>query len=187
MVLDTFANVQISLLVNLLTQHVGGAEENIALHLIRRVKKVSNLGLADTHTFADGDVRISLLLKLKSLGLIGLSLLVLGDGLGCAKLCRRNTKALGDLGFGKPLLLQIIDLREEAHVALVGVVSRAPRITPGVSRRTNMEELVEMVSCNHASASILSSSILRSAVMMRSMMWAIESTSGTCSKTSSFW
>ena len=60
MVLDTFANVQISLLVNLLTQHVGGAEENIALHLIRRVKKVSDLGLADTHTFANGDVGMSL-------------------------------------------------------------------------------------------------------------------------------
>ena len=170
MILDTLANVQIPLFLDLLSKHVRGAEENITLDLIRRVQKVSNLGLANTHKFTNGDIRMPLFSKPKSSGLIGLSLFILSNGLCGTKLCRRNTKALGDLGFGQALLLEIVDLREEARIALIGVVSRTPRITPGVTRRTNMEELVEMVSCNHASASILSSSILRSAVMMRSIM-----------------
>ena len=133
-----------ALLIELIFEEVRSGVENILLGLISRIQQVPHRRLWNAHTLTDGDIGHALLTKPESLGSIRLTLSSLLDSLARSKLSSSDTKVPSDLGLRHTTLLEIVDDCQEVLVALIGILTRAPRISSGSSNHTFMVQLLEI-------------------------------------------
>jgi hypothetical protein len=106
--------------------------------------------------------------------------------LACTKRSRGCPDSLSNIGLTHALLLQTVDVLEEASVARVGLGStRTPRITARLTQDAVVREVVFFAD-NHNS-SPFSSRMRRSKVLILSMICVMESGSASYIRTSSLW